>query len=49
MKFFISAHDEYNLSIQLQTIGETFHYFIYIMTKGQKLKQDDKKMFDKDD
>ena len=42
------AHDEYNWSIQLQTIGETFHYFIYIMTKGQKLKPDDKKIFYKD-
>ena len=36
------ALDKYNWSIDLYTIGETFHYFIYIMTKGQKLNQEDK-------
>ena len=37
------AHDDYNWSIELHTIGETFHYFIYVMTKGQKLNPNDKK------
>ena len=38
------AKDEYKWSIELQTIGETFHYFIYIMKKGRVLNPDDKKI-----
>lgn len=36
------AHDKYNWSIEQYTIGETFHYFVYVMTKGKKLSEKDK-------
>jgi hypothetical protein len=36
------ALDKYNWSIELYTIGETFHYFVYVMTKGKQLNEEDK-------
>lgn len=36
------ALDKYNWSIELFTIGETFHYFVYVMKKGGKLQDHDK-------
>ncbi len=38
----IYALDKYNWSIEQFTVGETFHYFVYVMTKGQKLNESDK-------
>jgi hypothetical protein len=38
----IYALDKYNWSIEQFTVGETFHYFIYVMTKGQKLNESEK-------
>lgn len=39
------ALDKYNWSIELFTIGETFHYFVYVMTKGAKLTEADKNFY----
>ena len=36
------AKEKYNWSIEQFTIGETFHYFVYVMTKGEPLNQNDK-------
>ncbi|CAF0712501.1 unnamed protein product [Brachionus calyciflorus] len=36
------AQGKYNWSIELFTIGETFHYFVYVMKKGGKLNENDK-------
>lgn len=33
----IYANHDYNWSIKEFTIGETFHYFVYVMKKGEKL------------
>ena len=38
----IYAREKYDWSIEQFTIGETFHYFVYVMTKGGKLNQNDK-------
>lgn len=38
----IYALDKYEWSIEQYTIGETFHYFVYVMTKGKKLSESDK-------
>ena len=38
----IYALDKYKWSIELFTIGETFHYFVYVMTKGKRLNDEDK-------
>ncbi len=35
------AKDTYGWSIECQTIGETFHFFFYVMRKGQKLSTAD--------
>lgn len=37
------AKDKFNWSIELFTIGETFHYFIYVMKKSGKLNEEDKR------
>lgn len=39
------ALDKYNWSIETHTVGETFHYFIYVMRKGQKLDPSDKEFY----
>ena len=36
------ALDKYNWSIDLFTVGDTFHYFVYVMTKCKPLKESDK-------
>ena len=41
----IYAKEKYDWSISQFTIGETFHYFVYVMTKGQKLTENDSKFF----
>ena len=33
------ANPEYDWSIHTETLGNTFHYFCYIMRKGQKLSE----------
>lgn len=38
----IYAKDKYNWSIEQFNIGETFHYFVYVMTKGRPLDPKDK-------
>ncbi|XP_076000712.1 EEF1A lysine methyltransferase 4 [Genypterus blacodes] len=35
------AHSEYNWSIQHFTQGDFFHYFVFIMTKGEELSLED--------
>lgn len=35
------AVSKYNWSVELVTIGDTFHYFVYVMTKGQPLTEHD--------
>ncbi len=39
------AQDKYNWSIEQFTVGETFHYFIYVMRKGQKLSSSCKQFY----
>ncbi len=39
------ALDKYNWSIEQYTVGETFHYFVYVMRKGHKLKPSDKEFY----
>ena len=41
----IYAKDKYDWSISQFTIGETFHYFVYVMTKGEKMSENDKKFY----
>jgi hypothetical protein len=41
----VYAFEKYNWSIEQYTIGETFHYFIYVMTKGKKLDPKDKEFY----
>ena len=41
----VYAKEKYNWSIEQFTIGETFHYFVYVMTKGQELNQNDKHFY----
>jgi hypothetical protein len=38
----VYALDKYNWSIEQFTVGETFHYFIYVMKKGGRLNPADK-------
>ncbi|RNA05216.1 endothelin-converting enzyme 2 [Brachionus plicatilis] len=38
------AHDKFNWSIQLFPIGDTFHYFIYVMKKGEELSAGDREL-----
>lgn len=38
------AHDKFNWSIKLYTVGDTFHYFIYVMKIGEKLSDIDKEL-----
>ena len=38
----IYAQNSYNWSIRQHTIGDTFHYFVYVMTKGEPLDERDK-------
>lgn len=39
------ALDKYNWSIEQYTVGETFHYFIYVMRKGHQLQPGDKEFY----
>jgi hypothetical protein len=39
------ALEKYNWSIDQYTVGETFHYFIYVMTKGRTLNEADKHFY----
>ncbi len=41
----IYAKHKYNWSIERFTVGETFHYFIYVMTKGQCLSDTDSQFY----
>lgn len=38
------AHDKFNWSIKQFTIGDAFHYFIYVMKKGETLSDFDKEL-----
>ena len=38
------AKSQYNWSISVQTFGDSFHFFFYVMVKGKPLSEDDKKM-----
>ena len=38
------AKSQYNWSISVQTFGDSFHFFFYVMEKGKPLSEDDKKM-----
>lgn len=35
------ARAEYDWSIQQHTYGQGFHYFLYVLTKGEELSQED--------
>lgn len=35
------ARAEYGWSIQHHTYGQGFHYFLYVLTKGEELSQED--------
>lgn len=37
----IYARSEYNWSIKHHSYGEGFEYFVYVMTKGEKLSPED--------
>ena len=37
----IYAQEKYDWGIEIQTFGEYFHYFFYLMTKGQPLAEED--------
>ena len=38
------AKSQYSWSISVQTFGDSFHFFFYVMEKGKPLSEDDKKM-----
>lgn len=38
----IYAKEKYAWSIEEFRIGDMFHYFVYVLTKGQQLSQQDK-------
>ena len=38
------AKVQYNWSISLQTFGESFHFFFYVMEKGKPMSEGDKEL-----
>lgn len=38
------AKSQYNWSISVQTFGDSFHFFFYVMVKSKPLSEDDKKI-----
>lgn len=38
------AKSQYNWSISVQTFGDSFHFFFYVMEKDKPMSDDDKKI-----